>query len=59
MNDKAIELFIKEIIEVCKKHNLSIGHEDTHGAFIIANYDEYYNEWLLEAQAYLRRNEEG
>jgi hypothetical protein len=27
--------FLLEIIEVCKKHNLSIGHEDGHGAFLI------------------------
>ena len=41
--------FLNEIKEVCKKHNLSISHEDYHGSFIIQNYDESNLEWLFEA----------
>ena len=32
--------FMLEIAEVCKKHNLSIAHEDGHGCFIIEKYND-------------------
>lgn len=35
-----IDDFIAEILEVCKKHGLSISHEDGHGAFEIERYCE-------------------
>ena len=38
---KEMKEFIDEIIKVMKKHNLSISHEDSHGAFIIEKYEEY------------------
>lgn len=41
--------FLKELVEVCKKHNLSLGHEDSHGAFLVEYYSEKYCEWLLAA----------
>ena len=41
--------FIDEIIKVMKKHNLSISHEDSHGAFIIEKYDDYNIRWLKNA----------
>ena len=45
-----IELFLDEIIEVCKKHGLSISHEDEQGAFLIEDYDEeMYSNWLRQA----------
>lgn len=44
-----IESFLNEIKSVCKKHNLSISHEDGFGAFIITDYDDYYDEWLSKA----------
>ena len=44
-----IDAFIAEIIEVSKKHGLSISHEDAHGAFEIENYDEENSKWLLYA----------
>lgn len=55
MNEKEIDrfdqlLFLADIIIVCKKHKLSLGHEDTQGAFLIYPYDEKYVDWLLEAQ---------
>jgi hypothetical protein len=50
MNSK--EAFLKDLIEVCKKHNLSISHEDSHGGFLVRHgYDEkHYGEWLLAAE---------
>jgi hypothetical protein len=42
--------FFNDIEEVYKKHNLSISHEDGHGAFIIEEYDEFNIQWLKRAQ---------
>ncbi len=44
-----IKAFIEDVIAVCKKHNMSIGHEDGHGGFEIQQYDEFYTEWLQNA----------
>ena len=41
--------FINEVIELCKKYEFSISHEDTHGAFLISNYDIKNIEWLRNA----------
>ena len=55
INNKYIKIpedmlsFIKDIIEVMKKHNLTISHEDGHGAFIIEKYDDYNIKWLKDA----------
>lgn len=38
--------FLNEIDNICKKYNLSISHEDGHGAFIIERYDNYNIRWL-------------
>lgn len=41
--------FIEDIIEVYKKHNLSLSHEDGHGAFIVDDYDQYNIDWLRQS----------
>lgn len=41
--------FLKDVDEVCKKHNLSISHEDGHGAFLIERYNKNNIEWLFNA----------
>ena len=46
---KEMKEFIDEIIKVMKKYNLSISHEDSHGAFIIEKYEEYNIKWLKDA----------
>ena len=43
---KKMKLFFKEIEDVCLKYNLSISHEDSHGGFIIEEYDKYNIDWL-------------
>lgn len=48
-NDSNIINFKKEIIEICKKYNLSISHEDCHGGFIITEYNEYCTNWFNNA----------
>ena len=40
--------FLNEIDDICKKYNLSISHEDCHGAFIIERYDNFNIKWLKD-----------
>jgi hypothetical protein len=47
-----VDAFLAEIEEVCRKHGMSIGHEDSHGAFIV--YDEFNEDvmrWMHAARA--------
>ena len=41
--------FIQEIEAICKKYDLSISHEDGHGAFEIDKFDPDNIEWLKNA----------
>ena len=41
--------FLNEITKIYKKYNLSLSHEDCHGAFIIEDYDEYNIKWLKDS----------
>ena len=47
------EKFINDIIEVSKKHGLSLAHEDRHGAFEVEPYDEENIEWLKECLSFM------
>ena len=47
--DKKVKDFIKEIIKISKKFELSISHEDQHGGFQIENYDDCFTAWLNQA----------
>ena len=38
--------FMKEYEELCKKYNLSLGHEDSQGGFILDEYKEDYVDWV-------------
>lgn len=44
--EKKAKEFIEDIIEVYKKHNLSLAHEDTGGCFEIRNYTDFNIKWL-------------
>ena len=42
--------FKNEVKKLCKKYDLSIGHEDTQGGFILKNtYDEQIMKWFMDA----------
>ena len=41
-----VEAFLNEIEAVCRKHGLSISHEDTHGAFEIYPFDDESMAWF-------------
>lgn len=44
-----VDAFLREIVDVCKRHKMSLAHEDTQGAFIIHGLRELNLEWLLNA----------
>jgi len=45
-----IDEFLTEVIDVCKRFNMSIGHEDGHGAFLVRRgFCVDYAEWLWGA----------
>jgi len=46
---KDMEDFLNDIDDVCKKHGLSIGHEDRHGGFEIEKYNDENINWLKHA----------
>lgn len=35
-----VKIFLKEYEELCRRHNVSISHEDQHGGFIIEAYSD-------------------
>jgi hypothetical protein len=45
-----VDAFLAEIVEVCRRHNMAIGHEDMEGRFLIARgYSPKAADWLLQA----------
>ncbi len=42
--------FIDDILEVYKKHNLSIAHDSGAGAFIITDIDDRLVNWMKNAE---------
>ena len=53
-----VEMFMKEIDLICKKYNLSISHEDSHGGFIIEKYNSMNIDWLNGAGCNITTGEE-
>jgi hypothetical protein len=45
-----IEVFLNAIEQECRRHGLSIAHEDSHGAFEIVEFNEPDLEWLRGAK---------
>ena len=48
MTDKE-KAFVEEVVSISRKHGLSISHEDSQGAFLIEEYQDYNIEWLRSA----------
>ncbi len=44
-----VALFLADVAEVCQHHQLSLGHEDTHGAFTVEPYSVRNRAWLESA----------
>lgn len=41
--------FFDDLEDIFTKHQLTLGHEDGHGAFLIEGYDEANINWLRSA----------
>ena len=54
---KEMEDFLNDIKMICKKYNLSISHEDYHGAFLIEEYNKDNIDWLFNACKYYKDKE--
>lgn len=50
-NEKSLDIdaFLSEVLGVCKKHGLSISHEDIGGAFVVKKFNDGDNDWLFNA----------
>lgn len=53
-----IKNFLREYKELCKKYNVSLGHEDEYGGFILHEYDEEMIEWVEAANDAVERKKE-
>lgn len=40
VENQKIDAFLAEIEAVCKRHGLSIAHEDGHGLFLVVDHDD-------------------
>ena len=49
VENRSIDAFLKDIEDVCKWHEMTISHEDFHGAFIIDPYSQDNIDWLFNA----------
>lgn len=45
----AIDVFLEEVIAVCRKHGFSLSHEDGHGGFKVERPSDRNFDWLREA----------
>jgi len=44
-----VDVFIEDVLSVCRKHGFSISHEDGNGAFVIEKFNEADSDWLRAA----------
>ena len=44
-----VKNYLRELIEVSRRHNMSLSHEDSQGAFIVEKFSEDNAHWLLTA----------
>lgn len=46
-----VDNFLRELIDLCNKHNMSLSHQDSHGAFIVVKQppNDKRIKWLLDA----------
>lgn len=44
-----LKAYLDELVEVGRKHGLSLGHEDEHGSFLVYEQGKGFEDWLEEA----------
>ena len=49
VEDAKVDAFIEDVIAVCRQHGMSIGREDSRGAFVVEVLDETNFTWLRDA----------
>lgn len=49
-----VKAFLCEIMEVCRKHGISLSHEDGHGNFVLEPFSEFYCRWLGTCSASIK-----
>jgi DUF4097 and DUF4098 domain-containing protein YvlB len=49
VENKKIDSFMEDLFKLYKKHDLSISHEDGHGAFIIEKMSDDDVKWMSAA----------
>ena len=49
VTNKRIDEFLLDIEAVCRRHDMSLSHEDSHGAFIVVPWADSYMKWLYDA----------
>ena len=42
--------FFKELEQLYRKYNISISHQDGHGAFILEEFDQFNLDWIKSAE---------
>lgn len=40
--------FLTDLALLCRKHDKSLSHEDTHGGFVVEPWSRYRERWLLD-----------
>jgi len=46
---KRVTTFLEDLEKLCRIHNVSISHEDTHGSFELEEFDEHNIQWINRA----------
>jgi len=49
VESQAVDAYLAEVVEVGKRHGMSLSHEDRNGAFVVRRRDWRLDEWLLMA----------
>lgn len=50
-----VDEFLSDVLAVCRRHKMSISHEDGHGAFLVVPFNEQCADWLANCCTNLPR----
>lgn len=49
VENEKVDAFLREIIEVSRRHGLTISHEDSNGSFVVEGPSETNEQWMMNA----------